>query len=430
MDLRSTEYMYGKLNKEILYFEYKGSITNTATTSIIEDNEDAEENRTISVNVLKVPHKLSFKEDENTVVYFDGSEAVDIDLSIYSLDANSLSRVELEDNILYFYDKSGNLITSLSISSFVQEQSNLAETNENSETFVKNKSTKYLTNEGEDGSSPYATVKGLEDVESELQGVDEALRTDLAAEITRAKKVEISLQTSIEEETTRAKNAESTLTTNLNSEITRAKNAESTLQTNLNSEISNRESADASLQNSITTETNNRISADNTLQSNISSEIQAREEADEALKEELNASINECVKYTPQALTEDQQTQARRNINTTNISSVRIIRGYEITVSTSEYQWVNSTQNYIEEDGTTGLTFSVLSEGDELPSTILSVEGATYVWNQSSGILTLSDPTDDVVIVLDWQDPIQTDSTLFIQQIYLYTQSNTVLNIE
>lgn len=53
--------------------------------------------------------------------------------------------------------------TELELSPFVQEQSDLAETNTSSETFVKNKSTKYLENEGKDGSSPYATEKYVDE---------------------------------------------------------------------------------------------------------------------------------------------------------------------------------------------------------------------------------------------------------------------------
>lgn len=53
--------------------------------------------------------------------------------------------------------------TELELSPFVQEQSDLAETDTSSETFVKNKSTKYLENEGDDGSSPYATEKYVDE---------------------------------------------------------------------------------------------------------------------------------------------------------------------------------------------------------------------------------------------------------------------------
>ena len=61
--------------------------------------------------------------------------------------------------------------TELELSPFVQEQSDLAETNTSSETFVKNKSTKYLENEGEDGSSPYATEKYVDEHSAPIDAV-------------------------------------------------------------------------------------------------------------------------------------------------------------------------------------------------------------------------------------------------------------------
>ena len=60
-------------------------------------------------------------------------------------------------NTLVFKNVYGEIVDEIELSPFVQEQSNLAETDNTSETFVRNKSTKYLENEGEDGSSPYAT---------------------------------------------------------------------------------------------------------------------------------------------------------------------------------------------------------------------------------------------------------------------------------
>lgn len=60
-------------------------------------------------------------------------------------------------NTLEFLNIDGNVSKTIELSGFVQEQSDLAETDNQKETFVKGKSTKNLLNEGEDGSSPYAT---------------------------------------------------------------------------------------------------------------------------------------------------------------------------------------------------------------------------------------------------------------------------------
>ena len=60
-------------------------------------------------------------------------------------------------NVLQFFNIDGKVTKEINLTGFVQEQSDMAETDDTKETFVKNKSTKYLQNEGEDGSSPYAT---------------------------------------------------------------------------------------------------------------------------------------------------------------------------------------------------------------------------------------------------------------------------------
>lgn len=72
-------------------------------------------------------------------------------------------------NTLVFKNLAGDIVDEIELSPFVQEQSNLAETDTTSETFVRNKSTKYLENEGSDGTSPYAEIKDLPTKTSDLQ---------------------------------------------------------------------------------------------------------------------------------------------------------------------------------------------------------------------------------------------------------------------
>lgn len=60
-------------------------------------------------------------------------------------------------NVLQFYNIDGGVVKELVLAGFVQEQADMAEKDESAPTFIKNKSTKHLLNEGEDGSSPYAT---------------------------------------------------------------------------------------------------------------------------------------------------------------------------------------------------------------------------------------------------------------------------------
>lgn len=63
----------------------------------------------------------------------------------------------LEGNELQFFNMNGDKVVSFDLSPFTQEQSDLGETDVSCETFVKGKKTSNLKNDGEDGSSPYAT---------------------------------------------------------------------------------------------------------------------------------------------------------------------------------------------------------------------------------------------------------------------------------
>lgn len=64
---------------------------------------------------------------------------------------------KLVGNELQFFNMNGDKVVSFDLSPFTQEQSDLGETDVSRETFVKGKKTSNLKNDGEDGSSPYAT---------------------------------------------------------------------------------------------------------------------------------------------------------------------------------------------------------------------------------------------------------------------------------
>ena len=64
---------------------------------------------------------------------------------------------KLVGNELQFFNMNGDKVVAFDLSDFTQAQSDLGETDVSRETFVKGKTTKNLKNEGEDGSSPYAT---------------------------------------------------------------------------------------------------------------------------------------------------------------------------------------------------------------------------------------------------------------------------------
>ena len=76
---------------------------------------------------------------------------------------------ELVGNTLVFYNMNGDIVREFDFSPFTQEQSDLAESDNTKETFVKNKSTKYLENEGSDGTDTYAEMGDLNEKVGDLQ---------------------------------------------------------------------------------------------------------------------------------------------------------------------------------------------------------------------------------------------------------------------
>lgn len=170
-------YIYGKLNQSEILKEYES--TNTDTANTIVDNT----NNTISVDVKKVPNALIIKDDRDGDNYllrvFDGSNKEELNLNNYvtqnelnklkeALSNEDLNKVELTStssstNYLKFYNKKDELITEVELSGFTQVQGNLAENNPASEAYIQNKSTRFLTNEG-DGTSPYATISRINSI--------------------------------------------------------------------------------------------------------------------------------------------------------------------------------------------------------------------------------------------------------------------------
>lgn len=168
-------YIYGKLNQSEILKEYDSKETDTAKTEV--DNT----NNTIAVNVKAVPgilHIFDTNYPLDTIDY-DGSINKELDLSKYVdetkltdmkdyLLSQDFARAELKSesdkkNVLHFYRADDTEITSVELSGFTQVQSDLSETISTNDAFVKNKSTKYLVNDGEDGKSRYATQKWTQD---------------------------------------------------------------------------------------------------------------------------------------------------------------------------------------------------------------------------------------------------------------------------
>lgn len=84
---------------------------------------------------------------------------------------------------------------------------------------------------------------------------------------------------------------------------------------------------------------------------------------------------------------------------TSNVAiSISAIAVYQITTTLTGCTGASSNPSTIEQGGTATLTFTA-NTGYALPDTI-TVEGATHTWNKSTGTLTLSDPTGNVVITI------------------------------
>ena len=67
------DYLYGKLNNEVKYREYKGSETTTATVTI-------DDSSTVSVDVKKVPNELTLTTINGDTYTYDGSEPTSFDI--------------------------------------------------------------------------------------------------------------------------------------------------------------------------------------------------------------------------------------------------------------------------------------------------------------------------------------------------------------
>lgn len=87
------------------------------------------------------------------------------EVTINKVVQSGFTKVEWKEgghNTLQYLNAAGEVVSEVELSGFVQEQSDLAEADETSETFVRGKKTSNLENDG-DGSSPYATQQMVAD---------------------------------------------------------------------------------------------------------------------------------------------------------------------------------------------------------------------------------------------------------------------------
>lgn len=138
-----TAWIYGKLNKNEILQEYIGKDTATAVTNVNNNTNQ------ISVDVKKVPHKLSLKEAESLFVNFDGSQDVIFDLTNYAKTDIVPNYAEIDTagydfNRLKFFRKIGEtktLLFDVELSGFTQVQSDWNQSDVTKESYIKNKPT-------------------------------------------------------------------------------------------------------------------------------------------------------------------------------------------------------------------------------------------------------------------------------------------------
>ena len=169
---------------------------------VIQVNDEPIPVRSILSQYERVTIGFSFSKDDG---YIKNSEAVDY----YFLDAikpedfvptepegqeklkyllaNGLVDLRWKEgghNTLELINADLQVVKELGLNGFVQEQTDLGETNPQSEKYVQNKSTKHLQNEGADGSSPYATEQFVKDfvpdvdfsaIEQRIENVEQSI---------------------------------------------------------------------------------------------------------------------------------------------------------------------------------------------------------------------------------------------------------------
>lgn len=84
-------------------------------------------------------------------------------ISIEYLLQFGFSKVEKQGTRLTFLNVDGEVVSTIDMATFSQVQADMAEEDEENVSFIKNKSTRHLKNEGEDGTSPFATEKYVEE---------------------------------------------------------------------------------------------------------------------------------------------------------------------------------------------------------------------------------------------------------------------------
>lgn len=195
-------YIYGKLNKEEIIKQYTAGLGDGTANTII-DNQ----NNKISVQVVRVPNKLTIRDAEKVFGSFDGENEVIIDLSEYATDEdlsqlsnkvntfdsrinniNSIANTELfayvdtdstiaDKIVLRFKNKNNTVLATSTIKFPDQIQADWIQADSTKPSYIKNKPTKLsqFTNDGDGKGSPFITVA---DVDAKVDEKLKIIKTD------------------------------------------------------------------------------------------------------------------------------------------------------------------------------------------------------------------------------------------------------------
>lgn len=406
-----SEFIYGKLNKELEKDVYNGSITETATTSVDHSTNEIK----VNVNTDKIStidyvkqaveqEKLAREkadEDLKHQILDDIQDLTDLIQRVKTLDKNKLDKQIYGDNTLRAYVVRKDEQTTVPISDNVTPTAIVAygsdgqiqvpknpikEVDATSKSYVDSLDSS-LTNKLEEESAvrlqkDNELQASLDNEKTLREKEDSAIRQTLSNEIDR---VEQLLQNEID----RSVEQDELLLENLNNETTNRIEAVKSLQENLNTEASLRAEKDTELLNKINKEIEDRSAADTALQQNIDSETLARDTKDK----ELNASITKEIEDRTLA-----DTKLQENIDKKlDIEKANVVITKDTSISYSGDS-VNLDNSYINLSNSTETSKSTLIQlANDTTAGLMSTSDVATLRNLQSRVSNLEGKTTRVL---------------------------------
>lgn len=227
-----SDFLYGKLNSEIILKEYEGIASDTAETTI--DDKD----NTIKVDVLKTPHKLKVIQNNRNYI-FDGSK--DLELIISSIDPDDcVSKTDFQNTTDSLYS---NIDNEAIIRQTNDEQLQNDFNNRYEE--LNNDFTSRINAEQELRENQYNELNNqIQQVSQSISAGDEQVRNDLTELVNSTKS---SLESEISTVSSNLDNTRTTLTQSIADNRTEVDAEISTLETNINNKLNKKVATEISI---------------------------------------------------------------------------------------------------------------------------------------------------------------------------------------